>query len=140
MIDRMTGAWYPSWPNQTPDQDPDFVRVYGQRQGNSQQNAQQGGQAMTPPTIRAEIIQIDSPEAIDRFPQNTGSTQMYMTRDEAFIIIRSVLANGEHTDVIYDKRPPAPPAPVIDPADYVRKDDLPSLIAEVIQNMKGGAK
>lgn len=138
MVDNF-GRWYPDYPGQQPYQDPMYARAMGQ-QYTAQQTAQAQPHQMTPPTIRAEIIQVDSPEAIDRFPQNTGSTQMYMTKDEAFIIIRSVLANGEHTDVIYDKRPPAPPVPVIDPADYVRKEDLPSLIAEVIQNMKGGAK
>lgn len=138
MVDNF-GRWYPDYPGQQPYQDPMYARAMAQ-QYNAQQTAQGQPQQMTPPTIRAEIIQVDSPEAIDRFPQNTGSTQMYMTKDEAFIIIRSVLANGEHTDVIYDKRPPAPPAPTIDPADYVRKDDLPSLIAEVIQNMKGASK
>lgn len=139
MVDNF-GRWYPDYPGQQPYQDPMYARAMGQQYSAQQTAPAQSQQALTPPTIRAEIIQVDSPEAIDRFPQNPGSTQMYMTKDETFIIIRSVLANGEHTDVIYDKRPPAPPAPVIDPADYVRKEDLPALIAEVIQNMKGAAK
>jgi hypothetical protein len=139
MVDNF-GRWYPDYPGQQPYQDPMYARAMGQQYNAQQAAPAQSQQALTPPTIRAEIIQVDSPEAIDRFPQNPGSTQMYMTKDEAFIIIRSVLANGEHTDVIYDKRPPAPPVPTIDPADYVRKEDLPALIAEVIQNMKGAAK
>lgn len=137
MIDRMTGAWYPSYPNQTPDQDPDFVRVYGNRQNNAPQNGQPGGAAMTPPTIHADIIMVDDFAEMDRYPLAAGSNQMFATKDEAHFAIRSMYANGEHADVFYDKRPPAPPEPKIDPADYVRKEDLPDLIAEVIQNMKG---
>lgn len=136
MVDNF-GRWYPDFPGQQPYQDPMYARAMGQ-QYNGQQTAQAQPHQMTPPTIRAEIIQVDSPEAIDRFPQNPGSTQMYMTKDEAFIIIRSVLANGEHTDVIYDKRPPEPPAPKFDPNAYVRRDELSALIAETIRGMTKG--
>ena len=138
MIDRMTGAWYPSWPNQTPDQDPDFVRVYGQRQGNGQQNAPQGGAAMTPPTIHADIIMVDDFAEMDRYPLAAGSNQMFATKDEAHFAIRSQYANGEHADIFYDKRPPAPPKPQINPDEYARKDEIAALVAEAIQNMKGG--
>jgi hypothetical protein len=137
MIDRMTGAWYPSYPNQTPDQDPDFVRVYGNRQNNAQ-NGQQGGVAMTPPTIHADIIMVDDFAEMDRYPLAPGSNQMFATKDEAHFAIRSQYANGEHADVFYDKRPPAPPKPQINPDEYARKDEIAALVAEAIQNMKGG--
>lgn len=129
MIDRM-GNWYPDWPGQQPYQDPAYVRAYGQQ---NQQQGQQQGQMMTPPTIDAKIIQVDSIEAIDRFPMAAGTSQMYMTKDEQNIVVRSMYANGQHNDEIYDKRPPAPPAPTLNPADYVRKDELQALIADALQ-------
>ena len=88
---------------------------------------------MTPPTIDAKIIQVDSIEAIDRFPMAAGTSQMYMTKDEQNIVVRSMYANGQHNDDVYDKRPPAPPAPTLNPADYVRRDELAALIAEALQ-------
>jgi hypothetical protein len=129
MIDRL-GNWYPDWPGQQPYQDPAYVRMYGQ---NQQQQTQQTGQMMTPPTIDAKIIQVDSIEAIDRFPMAAGTSQMYMTKDEQTIVVRSMYANGQHSDDVWDKRPPAPPAPTLNPAEYVRKDELQALIAEALQ-------
>jgi len=129
MIDRM-GNWYPDWPGQQPYQDPAYVRAYGQQ---NQQQGQQQGQSLTPPTIRAEIVQVDTLDAIDRFPMAAGTSQMFMTKDEQNIVVRSMYANGQHNDDIYDKRPPAPPAPTLNPADYVRKDELEALISEALQ-------
>lgn len=88
---------------------------------------------MTPPTIRAEIVQMDSMDAIDHFPMAAGTSQMFITKDEKNIVVRSMYANGQHSDDIYDKRPPAPPAPTLNPADYVRKDELQELIADALQ-------
>ncbi len=140
MIDQY-GRWFQDYPGQQYYQDPAYIRAYGMNAPVVPQAGQQGGQQaaqMTPPTIRAEIIQADTLEAIDRYPQAAGTTQMYMTKDEAYIVIRTALANGEHTDVIYDKRPPEPPAPKFDPQEYVRRDELQTLITETIQSMKGG--
>lgn len=127
MIDRF-GNWYPDFPGQQPYQDPAYTRAYGQK---AQQETQQG---LTPPTIRAEIVQVESMEAIDRFPMSAGTSQMFMTKDERNIVIRSMYANGQHSDKIFDERPPAPPAPTLNPSDYVRKDELQALIAEAMQN------
>jgi hypothetical protein len=113
------------------------MRLYGQQ---GQQQTQQQGQMMTPPTIRAEIVQVDSLDAIDRYPMAAGTSQMFMTKDEAAIVVRSMYANGQHNDDIYDKRPPAPPAPTLNPAEYVRKDELQALIAEALQARTAPAK
>lgn len=139
MVDQF-GRWYPDFPGQQPWQDAAYARATGQMgvqpgQGSQGTQQAQGGQAMTPPTIRAEIIQVDSVEAIDRCPQAPGTSQMYMTKDEGNIVVRSVLANGQHTDVIYDKRPPAPPEPKINPADYVRRDEIAAMIDEEISRL-----
>ena len=136
MIDQF-GRWYPDYPGQQTWQDPAYMRLYGQQ---GQQQAQQQGQMMTPPTIRAEIVQVDSLDAIDRYPMAAGTSQMFMTKDETAIVVRSMYANGQHNDDIYDKRPPAPPAPTLNPAEYVRKEELQALIAEALQARTAPAK
>lgn len=129
------GRWYPDYPGQQMFQDPAYWRAIGQPiPQNTAQGTQSGQQMMTPPTIRAEIVQIESLEAIDHIPQNTGTTQMYMTKDEAYIVIRSMYANGEHSDVVYNKQPPAPPAPKINPDEYVRKDEIADIVAAALQS------
>ena len=130
MIDQF-GRWYPDYPGQQTWQDPAYMRAYGQNQPAQQTQHNQPG--LTPPTIRAEIVQVDSMDAIDRFPMAAGTSQMFMTKDEANIVVRSMYANGQHSDDIYDKRPPAPPAPTLNPAEYVRKDKLEALIADALQ-------
>ena len=137
MVDQM-GRWYPDFPGQHPYQDPAYMRLMAQQApqpGPAPHGPQgpQGTQMMTPPTIHAEIIQVDDLEAVDRHAMTPGTTQMYMTKDERFIVIRSMYANGQHADVVYDRRPPAPPAPTLNPDDYIRRDELPGLIAEALQ-------
>lgn len=102
-------------------------------QAQTQQAANFGPQtAMTPPTIHAEIIQVESEEAVDRLPLAAGASQMYMTRDEGTIIVKTQYANGSFDKVVYEKRPPAPPAPAFVPEDYVRKDEIGKLVAAAV--------
>ena len=94
---------------------------------------------MTPPTIRAEIIQIEDEAAVDRFPLAAGASQMFMTRAEDKIIIKTMGQDGSLPLVIYDKRPPAPPAPKFDPAEYVRRDEADKLIMERVETLVSAA-
>lgn len=132
MVDQF-GRWYPDFPGQQPYQDPAYIRASSMMSGNSQQTAQQ---AMTPPTIHADIIMVESFDEMDRFPLSAGANQMFATKDEEHFAIRSMFANGEHSDVFYDKRPPAPPAPKINPADYVRKDEIATIFSELLNNQR----
>lgn len=129
------GQWAPNFPGQQPWQDPEFMDFVRRQNllGNSQSQQQGGQQNMTPPTIHADIIQIGALNEMDQYGIAPGASQMFMTRDEQTIAIRSAFANNQHNDDIYDKRPPAPPAPTLNPADYVRKDELQALIAEALQ-------
>lgn len=135
MVDQY-GRWYPDYMGQQPFQDPAYMRAIGQQLQN--QHVQPGTQMSSAsqqdmtPTIRTEIKQVDSIEAISRTPPALGTTGAYMTKDEQTIIFRSMYANGEYKDRIYDMRPPAPPAPKFDPALYVRKDEIPSLVDEAL--------
>lgn len=104
-----------------------------------QQPQQQPTQMMTPPTIRAEIIQIEDEAAVDRFPLAAGASQMFMTRAEDAIIIKTMGQDGPMPLTIYDKRPPAPPAPKFDPAEYVRRDEADKLIMERVETLVSAA-
>ena len=101
----------------------------------------QANQMMTPPTIRAEIVQVKGEDAASAFPVNAGASQMMISQDESEIYIKSATANGFTLDV-YVKRPPAPPAPAFDPSEYVRKDEMEKLIKEMFSNRqkKGDAE
>lgn len=138
MIDQY-GRWYPDYPGQQPYQDPAYMRAIGQPVQGQHPNlsptqmpgTNQPAQDMTP-TIRTEIKQVDSIEAISKCPPAPGTTGAYMTKDDKIIVFRSVYANGEYTDKIYDERPPAPPAPKFDPAEYVRRDEVEKLVKEAL--------
>lgn len=135
MVDQY-GRWYPDYMGQQPFQDPAYMRAIGQQVQNQQvqpgtQMSSANQQDMTP-TIRTEIKQVDSIDAISRTPPAPGTTGAYMTKDEQTIIFRSMYANGEYKDRIYDMRPPAPPAPKFDPALYVRRDEIASLVDEAL--------
>ena len=133
------GRWYPDYPGQQPFQDPAYMRavgqpVQGQHPGNmspTQMSGTSQAQDLTP-TIRTEMKQVESIEAIGKNPPAPGTTGAYMTKDEKMIIFRSVYANGEYTDKIYDERPPAPPAPKFDPSEYVRRDEIQTLVKEAL--------
>lgn len=134
MVDQY-GRWYPDYMGQQPFQDPAYMRAIGQQVQNQQvpgtQMSSANQQDMTP-TIRTEIKQVDSIDAIGRTPPAPGTTGAYMTKDEQTIIFRTMYANGEYKDRIYDQRPPAPPAPKFDPTLYVRKDEIASLVDEAL--------
>ena len=96
---------------------------------------QQGGNpapSFTPPTIRAEIIQVDDEKAAGAFPVGPGASQMMIAKDDSAIFIKTAMANGQTTLEVFEKRPPAPPAPVFDPKEYVRKDELETLVSAAL--------
>lgn len=107
---------------------------YGQFQP-QMQPAQAAGQ-MTPPTIRAEIVQIEDETAADRFPVNAGASQMFITRAEDKIIIKTMGPNGALPLDVYEKRPKKAEKPPFDPSEYIRKDELPSLITAILEGKK----
>ena len=100
--------------------------------GTQMSQANQAAPMMTPPTIRAEIIQIEDEAAVDRFPLAAGASQMFMTRAEDKIIIKTMGQDGPMPLVIYEKRPPAPPAPKFDPSEYVRRDEVETLVSAAL--------
>lgn len=84
---------------------------------------------MTPPTIRAEIVQIDDETMAANYPVNVGASIMMMTRDDSTIYIKTATQNGV-TMTAYDRRPPAPAPKQINPDDVVTWDALEAWMAE----------
>lgn len=87
-------------------------------------------QMMTPPTIRAEIVQVDNEQAAANYPVGAGASQMMIAKDDSFIAVKTATPNGQYTLDVFVKRPPAPPEPAFDPSLYVRRDE----VAELIKN------
>lgn len=104
---------------------------WGVPSGQMPQQNMPAQQDMTP-VIHMDIKQVENIEAISKTPPTTGTTGAYMTKDEKTIVFRSVYANGEYTDRIYDERPPAPPAPVFDPDKYMLKDEFEKQVGAIV--------
>ncbi|MBQ8109708.1 MAG: hypothetical protein IJ124_06080 [Clostridia bacterium] len=116
---------------------PMYPQNYGYQQPQQQQIQQP---TMTPPTRYASIVQVDSEQAAADYPVGAGQAQMMMARDDSFIAIKSVLANGEPTLDVYVKRPPAPPKPAFDPAVYVTKEELETRLRAILTPQAAGMK
>ena len=118
------------YPQGYPMTQPNPYAQQGPQTGFQQPSAQQQpAQMMTPPTIRAEIVQVEDEKAASNFPVGAGASQMMIARDESAIFIKTAMANGQTTLDVFEKRPPAPPAPTFDPEQYVRKDELEILVS-----------
>lgn len=127
MIDAY-GRWFPDYPGQQIYQDPQYIAKLNQQQSMPQNQQAAQSQSMTPPTIRADIIQIAAPDEVDRYQQQPGTSQMFITRDETCIIIREQGQSG-YSLAHYDKRPPDPAKPTMDPSMYVTWDKLEERLA-----------
>lgn len=98
-----------------------------------QQTAQQQPQAMTPPTIHADIIQVESEAEADRYPMAANQPpQMFMLRDESAIYIKTMLANNQHDLKVYPLRPPAPPTPPVDMTAYITRKEFNERLAALL--------
>ena len=104
--------------------------AYQQPQAQIQQ-PQQTAQQLTPPTIHADIVQIDDVSAADKFPVGAGQSQMLMTRDDSAIIIKSVLANGQYTLTVYERQTKKPQKPEINLSDYITREEFERRITEI---------
>lgn len=102
---------------------------YGYQQ--YQQPMQNQPQQMTPPTIRAEIIQVDSEEAANNYPVGAGSSQMMIAKDDSAIFVKTATANGATLDV-FVKRPRTPQKPAFDPDMYVTRVELENRLQAIL--------
>lgn len=121
------------YPNYTPYYPQPGIDLMGQmRQQQMQQQQTAAASMLTPPTIHAEIVQVDGEATAAKYPVGAGMSQMMMARDESAIFVKTATANGYTMDV-FEKRPPAPQPAPFNPDEYVRLDALPGLISAEIQ-------
>ena len=108
-----------------------YNNPYQQYNSYQQQTVPQPAQQLTPPTIHADIIQIDNISAADNFPVGAGQSQLLMTRDDSAIVIKSVLANGQPVTTVFKRQNPEQKKPEINPADYITRDEFERRIADI---------
>ena len=89
-----------------------------------------------PNTRTVEVESADSIRASQETPVGAGQTKMFIGKDDSFILVKAVSMTGQVAMDIYDKRLPEPPAPVLNPEEFVRKDELSTLIAEIVGQQK----
>ena len=130
------GQFIPDYPGQQYYQDPAYMRYMTQHQ----QQPMQAQQANQQSSRMVEVVPAASEKAAEEFPVAAGATQMIIGSDDSFVAVKSVSVTGQVTFDIYDKRPPAPPVQPLNPADYVRKDEVSALIAEALKSAKTGRK
>lgn len=89
-----------------------------------------------PNTRTVEVESADSIRAAQETQVGAGQTKMFIGKDDSFILVKAVSMTGQVAMDIYDKRPPEPPAPVLNPEEFVRKNELSTLIAEIVGQQK----
>lgn len=89
-----------------------------------------------PNTRTVEIESAESIRAAQETPVGAGQTKMFIGKNDSFILVKAVSMTGQVAMDIYDRRPPEPPAPVLNPEEFVRKDELSTLIAEIVGQQK----
>lgn len=104
---------------------------YQPMQYQQQQPQMQQAQTMTLPTIHAEIVQVENEQAAASYPVGAGSSQMMMARDDSAIYVKTATANGFTLDV-FEKRVKSPQNAIFDPAEYVRKDEIETLVTAAL--------
>lgn len=111
-----------------------------QQQYMPQQAQPQPQQPMTPPTIHAEIIQVDSEQTAENYPLAAGSSQMMIAKDDSAIYVKTMYANGQYNLDAFIKRPKAPNKPQIDMDMYVTREEFETRLKSLTAPQKGKAK
>ena len=111
-----------------------FQNYQQQMQGTQMSPANQ--QMMTPPTIRAEIIQVDDETAAENYPVGAGASQMMIAKDDSAIYVKTALANGQATLDVFVKRPRTPQKPSVNLDDYVTRAELESRLEAILRPEK----
>jgi hypothetical protein len=113
-----------------------FYPQYAQQQYMQQPaQQQQQQQMMTPPTIHAEILQVDSEQSAENYPVAAGASQMMIRKDDGEIYVKTAYANGQSRLDVYVKRPEKPVKPVFDPDAYITKDELENRLNRLIKEI-----
>ena len=95
-----------------------------QTQAVMQQPVQQQPQQNMMPVIQTSIIQVNDVDDVEKYQIANGQSQMFISKDDSRIYIKSATANGTAVEV-YAKQPaPKPP-------EYVTVDQLKAMFKEL---------
>lgn len=98
-----------------------------------QQQAQQPQQTMTPPTIHAEIVQVESEQAAESYPLSAGSSQMMIARDDSAIYVKTMYPNGQYKLDAFLKRPEATRSVSGGSDIYVTREEFEKRLQELLE-------
>ena len=123
MVDPYRQQWFPDYPGQRMQDDPQYVAWF-----NQQQQARQMQQPQTPapqmtPYIDTRMLQVASIAEAEAFRLEPGQSQMFYTADRLTFIVKEQ-GPGGYNLMIYDRRPPEPQKPAIDPSQFVTWEKL----------------
>lgn len=108
---------------------PSYNQYYPNNQSQLQSQPQPIQNQMTPPTIHADIIQIDGYEQVKDYNMAAGCTQMFMSKDEQNIFVKSVFANNTDDIITYVRRTETPSENVQN--DYVTREEFERRLADI---------
>ena len=99
------------------------------------QSAAGNAPGMSPPTIHAEIIQVDDEAAGAAYPvAANGVPQMMIKRDDKEIYIKTAYANGSYDFDVYVKRTPATA-----PSPYITREEFEKFASDVMNILQPAA-
>ena len=113
-----------------------FPTGYQPYQYQPQYAQSQQPQQYTPPTIRAEIIQVSDEQEVQNYPLAAGATQMFMSKDDKCIFIKTAYANSPAQIVRYNREEPKTEPPV----EYVTREELDKRLNGIIEKFKSNVK
>lgn len=91
-------------------------------------------QPYSPPTIRAEIIQVSDEAEVQNYPLAAGATQMFMSKDDKYIFIKTAYTNSPAQVITYSKGEQKPPV------EYVTKEELDKRLSDMMNRIKNPPK
>lgn len=100
------------------------------------QQPQQSAAPMTPPTIRAEIVQVDDEQAANSYPVAVGTPQMMISKDDKYIFVKTSYANGQYQLDVFEKRPPKAQKTAPDLSAYVTREELEKRLSSLTEAQK----
>lgn len=127
------GQWVPDYPGQYPAADPTYMQYLRQQIHVPQTQQQQVQQPAAPTVYHADIIPVDDEQVVASYFVQPGASQMFMKKDSTAFYVKTAYTDGRDPVVdVFEKRPPAPPAPKLDPADVVTKEYLEQRLAALV--------
>lgn len=89
-------------------------------------------QPLTPPTIHADIIQVDNEQVAESHPLSAGSSQMMIAKDDSAIFIKTMYPNGQYKLDVYTRRPESSRSSGPKDSDlYVTREEFEKRIKEI---------